>query len=472
MSTERYESPLASRYASDYMLTLFSQRTRIQVWRRLWTELARAEYELGLPISAEQVNELEAHIADIDFDLAAQREREVRHDVMAHIYAYGKAAPTAAGILHLGATSCYVTDNADLVLYRDALRFLHGELLTVLANLAHFARRYAATPTLGYTHYQPAQPVTVGKRATLWMQDFLSDLDELEHVLSTLRFLGCRGTTGTEASFLDLFEGDGEKIDEMNRRIAGKFGFARCFSVCGQTYPRKTDSRILSCLSGIAQSAYRMAQDIRLLQHDRQLDEPFEEQQIGSSAMAYKRNPMRCERICSLSRYLMADVANASMTASAQWLERTLDDSANRRISLPEGFLCADAVLRLVQNVTSGLRVNEKVIDRTLREYLPFLATENLLMEAVKRGGDRQKLHERIRQHSMAATAKMKEGESCDLLDRLAADPAFSMTRAELDVVMEPSLYTGRCAEQVAQFLDECAPILAHARTADGKIEI
>ena len=470
MSKDRYESPLASRYASEYMLHLFSQELRIQTWRRLWTELARAEHELGLPVTAEQVAELETHIGDIDFELAASREREVRHDVMAHVYAFGKAAPGAAGILHLGATSCYVTDNADLILYRDALRHLRGELLRALANLARFAQRYAATPTLGYTHYQPAQPVTVGKRATLWMQDFLSDLEELDFVLDSLRFLGCRGTTGTEASFMDLFEGDGAKIDEMNRRIAEKFGFSACYSVCGQTYPRKTDSRILNCLSSIAQSAYRMAQDIRLLQHDRQLEEPFEDSQIGSSAMAYKRNPMRCERICSLSRCLMADAANAPMTASAQWLERTLDDSANRRISLPEGFLCADAVLRLVQNVTNGLRVNEKIVDRAVREYLPFLATENLLMEAVKRGGDRQELHERIRRHSMAATARMKEGEPCDLLDRLAGDPAFDMSRAELDAAMEPSLYTGRCAQQVERFLAECAPLLSGLDAADGEI--
>ena len=470
MSKDRYESPLASRYASEYMLHLFSQEMRIQTWRRLWTELARAEHELGLPVTAEQVAELETHIGDIDFELAARREREVRHDVMAHVYAFGKAAPGAAGILHLGATSCYVTDNADLILYRDALRHLRGELLRALANLARFAQRYAATPTLGYTHYQPAQPVTVGKRATLWMQDFLSDLEELDFVLDSLRFLGCRGTTGTEASFMDLFEGDGAKIDEMNRLIAEKFGFSACYSVCGQTYPRKTDSRILNCLSSIAQSAYRMAQDIRLLQHDRQLEEPFEDSQIGSSAMAYKRNPMRCERICSLCRYLMADAANASMTASAQWLERTLDDSANRRISLPEGFLCADAVLRLVQNVTNGLSVNEKIVDRAVREYLPFLATENLLMEAVKRGGDRQELHERIRRHSMAATARMKEGEPCDLLDRLAGDPAFGMSRAELDAVMEPSLYTGRCAQQVERFLAECAPLLSGLGAADGEI--
>ena len=472
MIKDVYESPLSSRYASPYMLHLFSADMRFQTWRRLWTALARAEHELGLPITAEQVAELEAHITDIDYAVAEQREREVRHDVMAHVYAYGKAAPSAAGIIHLGATSCYVTDNADLILYRDGLRYLRGELLGVLANLAAFAREYAAVPTLGYTHYQPAQPVTVGKRAALWMQDFLSDLEELDHILATLKFLGCRGTTGTEASFMDLFDGDGAKIDEMNRRIAAEFGFDRCFSVCGQTYPRKTDSRILNVLSSLAQSAYRMANDIRLLQHDRQVEEPFEKNQIGSSAMAYKRNPMRCERICSLSRYLMADAANAPMTASVQWLERTLDDSANRRIALPEGFLCADAVLRLCQNVTNGLHVNEKIVDRTIREYLPFLATENIMMEAVKRGGDRQELHERIRQHSMAATARMKEGERCDLLDRLAADPAFGMTRAELDAVMDPALYTGRCAQQVERFLSECAPLLAGAQSADGAISL
>ena len=472
MSKDVYESPLSSRYASPYMLHLFSADMRFQTWRRLWTALARAEHELGLPITVEQVAELEAHITDIDYAVAEQREREVRHDVMAHVYAYGKAAPSAAGIIHLGATSCYVTDNADLILYRDGLRYLRGELLGVLANLAAFAREYAAVPTLGYTHYQPAQPVTVGKRAALWMQDFLSDLEELDHILATLKFLGCRGTTGTEASFMDLFNGDGAKIDEMNRRIAAEFGFDRCFSVCGQTYPRKTDSRILNVLSSLAQSAYRMANDIRLLQHDRQVEEPFEKNQIGSSAMAYKRNPMRCERICSLSRYLMADAANAPMTASVQWLERTLDDSANRRIALPEGFLCADAVLRLCQNVTNGLHVNEKIVDRTIREYLPFLATENIMMEAVKRGGDRQELHERIRQHSMAATARMKEGERCDLLDRLAADPAFGMTRAGLDAVMDPALYTGRCAQQVERFLSECAPLLADAKSADGAISL
>ena len=472
MSHSTYHSPLASRYASDYMLRLFSDDSRYQTWRRLWTALARAQHQLGLPITAEQVAELEAHITDIDYDVAAAREREVRHDVMAHVYAYGKAAPSAAGILHLGATSCYVTDNADLILYRDGLKYLRGQLLAVLANLAAFAEKYAAIPTLGYTHYQPAQPVTVGKRATLWMQDFLSDLEELDHLLSTMKFLGCRGTTGTEASFMELFDGDEEKIDEMNRRIAGEFGFAECFSVCGQTYPRKVDSRVLNCLSSMAQSAYRMANDIRLLQHDRQVEEPFGESQIGSSAMAYKRNPMRCERICSLSRYLMADAANAPMTAAVQWMERTLDDSANRRISLPEGFLCADAVLRLCQNVTNGLHVNEAIVDRTLREYLPFLATEDLMMEAVKRGGDRQQLHEIIRRHSMAATARMKEGLPCDLLDRLAADPAFGLTRQELDALMEPKRYIGRCPQQVTRFLAQCAPLLRQAQAADGDITL
>ena len=472
MSHSTYHSPLASRYASQYMLHLFSDDSRYQTWRRLWTALARAQHELGLPITVQQVAELEAHITDIDYDLAAAREREVRHDVMAHVYAYGKAAPSAAGILHLGATSCYVTDNADLILYRDGLTYLRTQLLAVLTNLAAFAEKYAATPTLGYTHYQPAQPVTVGKRATLWMQDFLSDLEELDHVLSTLKFLGCRGTTGTEASFMDLFEGDEEKIDDMNRRIAAEFGFTSCFPVCGQTYPRKVDSRILNCLSSIAQSAYRMANDIRLLQHDRQVEEPFGESQIGSSAMAYKRNPMRCERICSLSRYLMADAMNAPMTAAVQWMERTLDDSANRRISLPEGFLCADAVLRLCQNVTDGLHVNLAIVDRTLQEYLPFLATEDLMMEAVKRGGDRQQLHEIIRRHSMAATARMKEGQPCDLLDRLAADPTFGLTRPELDALMDPQRYIGRCPQQVARFLSQCAPLLSQAKGADGDIQV
>ena len=472
MSKDKYESPLASRYASEFMLHLFSADMRIETWRRLWVALARAEHNLGLPVTAEQVAELEAHITDIDYETAAQREREVRHDVMAHVYTYGKAAPSAAGIIHLGATSCYVTDNADLVIYREGLRYLRSELLAVVANLAKFAERYKATPTLGYTHYQPAQLVTVGKRAALWMQDFLADLEELDFVLDHMKFLGCRGTTGTEASFLDLFDGDGAKIDEMNRQISAEFGFERCFSVCGQTYPRKVDSRILNVLSAMAQSCYRMANDIRLLQHDRQVEEPFEKHQIGSSAMAYKRNPMRSERICSLSRYLMADAVNAPMTASVQWLERTLDDSANRRISMPEGFLCADAVLRLAQNVTDGLHVNEKIVDRACREYLPFIATENLMMEGVKRGGDRQELHEIIRTCSMAATARMKEGEPCDLLSRLAAEPAFGMTEAEMEAVLDPKLYIGRCAQQVDAFLEEVAPLLAGASQEKPEITL
>jgi len=443
------------------MLTLFSASTRIQTWRRLWVALARAEHKLGLPITGAQVDELEAHIEDIDFECAAKREREVRHDVMAHVYTYGKAAPSAAGIIHLGATSCYVTDNADLILYRKGLQYLRGELLKVMGNLSKFADTYKAMPTLGYTHYQPAQLVTVGKRTTLWLQDFQSDLEELDNVIGGMKFLGCRGTTGTEASFLELFDGDTDKIDEMNRMISAEFGFDRCFPVCGQTYPRKVDSRILNVLSSIAQSAYRMANDIRLLQHDRQVEEPFEKNQIGSSAMAYKRNPMRSERICSLSRYLMADALNAPMTASTQWLERTLDDSANRRISLPEGFLCADAVLRLSQNVTNGLHVNEKIVEKTVREYLPFIATENLMMEGVKRGGNRQQLHELIRTCSMSATAKMKNGEPWDLLEDLAAHPEFGMTREEMEAVLEPRRYIGRCPEQVARYLKELEPILS-----------
>ena len=467
---EKYESPLSSRYASRYMLELFSQKTRIVTWRKLWVALARAEMELGLPITPEQVAELQAHVEDIDFEMAAQREKEVRHDVMAHVYTYGKAAPSAAGIIHLGATSCYVTDNADVILYRDALAYVRKGLLGVMKNLADFARQYKSLPTLGYTHYQPAQLVTVGKRATLWLQDFQTDLEELDFVMGQIRFLGCRGTTGTEASFMELFEGDGSKIDQLNGKLCQAFGFDGCFSVCGQTYPRKLDSRILNCLSSIAQSAYRMAEDIRLLQHDRQLEEPFEKHQIGSSAMAYKRNPMRSERICSLSRYLMADAMNAAMTASTQWLERTLDDSANRRISLPEGFLCADAILRLCQNVTDGIHVNEKIVARTVEEYLPFIATENLLMEAVKQGGDRQELHEVIRTCSMEATARMKEGLNCDLLERLAKHPAFPLSQGDMTRLLQGELYIGRCPEQVENYLKTLDPILADAQ--QGKAEI
>ena len=472
MNTDRYESPLSSRYASEYMLHLFSSDMRYQTWRKLWIALAKAERALGLPVSASQIADLEAHVTDIDYDCVRQREKEVRHDVMAHIYAYGKAAPSAGGIIHLGATSCYVTDNADLILYRDGLRHLRSELLKVIANLADFADRYKALPTLGYTHYQPAQLVTVGKRACLWMQDFVSDLEELDFVLASIPFLGCRGTTGTEASFMELFDGDTQKIDEMNRMIASEFGFDRCFDVCGQTYPRKMDSRILNVLSSIAQSCYRMANDIRLLQHDRQIEEPFEKNQIGSSAMAYKRNPMRSERICSLARYLMADAMNAPMTASTQWMERTLDDSANRRISMPEGFLCADAILRLAQNVTDGLHVNEKIIKKTVMEYMPFMATENLMMEAVRRGGDRQQLHEIIRRCSMEATARIKEGESCDLLARLAGEEAFGLTETEMQNLLTPSHYIGRCQQQVEIYLDKIRPIISSVDRENVEINL
>ena len=470
--TDKYESPLSSRYASGYMLNLFSADTRYQTWRKLWVALAKAEMKLGLPITADQVREMEEHLTEIDYECVKQREREVRHDVMAHVYAYGKAAPSAAGIIHLGATSCYVTDNADLIIYRDGLTYLRGELLKVIANLADFAQQYKALPTLGYTHYQPAQLVTVGKRASLWMQDFLSDLKEIDFALENIKFLGCRGTTGTEASFLELFEGDSEKVDEMNQMLCREFGFDECFDVCGQTYPRKVDSRILDCLSSVAQSCYRMANDIRLLQHDRQVEEPFEKNQIGSSAMAYKRNPMRSERICSLARYLMADALNAPMTASTQWLERTLDDSANRRISMPEGFLCADAILRLAQNVTDGLHVNEKIIEKTVKEYLPFIATENLLMEAVKRGGNRQELHEIIRKCSMEATAKMKNGEECDLLARLAAEKEFGLSESEMNELLKPELYIGRCPEQVERFVEKIRPLIADVSKESAEINL
>ena len=463
MSHDVYESPLAGRYASPYMLHLFSPDMRFQTWRRLWTALARAQHDLGLPVTEEQVRQLEQHITDIDYDTARQREREVRHDVMAHVYTYGKAAPLAAGIIHLGATSCYVTDNADLILYRDGLRYLRGQLLAVMKNLSAFAEKYAATPTLGYTHYQPAQPVTVGKRACLWLQDLLSDLEELDFVLGSLRFLGCRGTTGTEASFMDLFEGDEAKIDEMNRRIAAGFGFDSCFTVCGQTYPRKVDARILNCLSSMAQSVYRMANDIRLLQHDRQLEEPFEEHQIGSSAMAYKRNPMRSERIASLSRYVICDLQNAAVTASAQWFERTLDDSANRRISIPEAFLATDGILTLYLNVIRGLTVYPKMAEKHLADELPFLATENILMYCVKeKGGDRQALHEAIRQHSVAAGKEVKlHGGSNDLLERILADPIFGLTRAELNKLVDPHAFTGMAVHQTETFLrEQVAPVL------------
>lgn len=469
---DRYESPFSTRYASEYMLNLFSADTRYQTWRKLWLALAKEEKALGLSITDDQINEMSAHITDIDYELVRKREKEVRHDVMAHIYAFGKAAPSAAGIIHLGATSCYVTDNADLILYRDALIYIRSELLSVIKNLSEFAEQYKETPTLGYTHYQPAQLVTIGKRASLWIQDFLSDLEEIDFALRQIRFLGCRGTTGTEASFLDLFAGDTKKIDAMNASLAADFGFSECFDVCGQTYPRKVDSRIMNALSSIAQSSYRMACDIRLLQHDRQVEEPFEDNQIGSSAMPYKRNPMRCERICSLARYLITDAMNAPLTASAQWLERTLDDSANRRISMPEGFLCADSILRLTQNVTKGLCVNEKMISKAVNEFLPFIATEKLMMEATKQGGDRQALHEIIRKYSMEATAKIKEGENCNLLELLSLDPVFSLNDQELKEILNPQQYIGRCPEQVEKFLKKILPMLSNSAGLSENINL
>ena len=452
---DSYESPFCTRYASKRMQQLFSADTRYQTWRKLWVELARAQSELGLPVTAEQVAEMEAHITDIDYEAERAKEKEIRHDVMAHIYAYGLVCPNAKGIIHLGATSCYVTDNADLIIYRDALLAIREEMLGVIANLAAFADKYKALPTLGYTHLQPAQLVTVGKRACLWIQDLMMDLNEIDDVIRAIRFLGCRGTTGTEASFLSLFNGDSSKIDEMNRKIADRFGFAELFDVCGQTYPRKLDSRILNALSSVAQSAYRFANDIRLLQHMRQVEEPFEKEQVGSSAMAYKRNPMRSERICSLARYVMADAMNAPMTASTQWFERTLDDSANRRISLPEGFLAVDGILRLMANVSDGLHVNEKIIEKTVKEYLPFIATENLLMSAVKAGGDRQQMHEIIRRHSMDATLRMREGLPANLLEELASDPEFVLSGEDIANVLNAADFIGRCPEQVDLFLSK-----------------
>ena len=470
--TNYYESPFSARYASQYMTSLFSAQTRIETWRKLWVELARAESELGLPITAEQVADLEAHVSDVDFAYAAEKEKEFRHDVMAHIHAYGKVAPSAAGIIHLGATSCYVTDNADLVLYRDALLYIRRELLKVIANLTDFCEKYKAMPTLGYTHYQPAQLVTVGKRASLWLQDFVSDLDEIDFAIKNVKFLGCRGTTGSEASFVELFDGDGEKINELNRKIASAFGFDEIFDVQGQTYPRKVDSRILNALSSIAQSAHKLGTDMRLLQHDRQLFEPFAKTQVGSSAMPYKRNPMMCERICSLSRYLMADALNAPMTVSVQWMERTLDDSANRRVSIPEGFLCADAVLRILQKVTADIYVNTDVINKTVMTYLPFIATENLMMEGVKRGGNRQELHEIIRTCSMQAIAAMDKGEPCDLLHMLAEDESFPLTEDEMTDVLNPSAYIVRCPEQVQALVDKTRPLLKDIDRENAEINI
>lgn len=457
-----YETPLSSRYASREMLYLFSPDHKFRTWRKLWIALAEAEQELGLPITDEQIGELKAHADDINYEVAAAREKEVRHDVMAHVYAYGQQCPKAKGIIHLGATSCYVGDNTDLMTLYDALKLVRKKLVNVLALLSRFADQYKDLPTLAFTHFQPAQPTTVGKRATLWAQEFLMDLEEVEYRLQNARLLGSKGTTGTQASFLELFEGDHEKCRLLDRKIAEKMGYTACFPVSGQTYPRKLDSMILSTLSGIAQSASKFSNDIRLLQHLKEVEEPFEKHQIGSSAMAYKRNPMRSERIASLSRYIIADALNPAMTAATQWFERTLDDSANKRISVAEGFLAVDAVLSLVINVVDGLVVNTAVIDRDLRRELPFMATENIMMDCVKRGGDRQELHERIRTHSMDAAKRVKQQDGVnDLLERIAADPAFGVTLPELEAVLEPSRYVGRAPEQTADFLrEEIAPVL------------
>jgi adenylosuccinate lyase len=449
----RYESPLGSRYASDEMQRLFSPDMRYSTWRRLWVSLARAEHALGLPVTAEQVDELAAHVDDIDYEAVAAREQQVRHDVMAHVYAFGLVCPKAAGVIHLGATSCYVTDNADLIVLRDALTSIKNSIHAVLSNLSAFADKTKAIPTVGYTHFQPAQPVTIGRRACLWMQELFLDLEEIDDTLSTIRFLGCRGATGTEASFVSLFNGETAKIDELNRMIAEDFGFERIYDISGQTYPRKFDSRVLNALSSVAQSAYRFGDDIRLLQHDGILSEPFESKQIGSSAMAYKQNPMRSERICSLSRFVMSTSLNAAMTASTQWLERTLDDSANRRIALPEAFLATDAVLRLMANVADGLVVHEAANARILGDALPFLATENLLMAAVKKGGDRQQLHEIIRRHSLAAKEQTAQGKPNDLAERLIDDPDFPLGRTDVLFELDPVRHIGRSVEQTERFL-------------------
>ena len=458
-----YETPFSSRYASREMQFLFSSDHKFRTWRRLWIALAEAEQELGLPITDSQLEELRAHADDINYDVAAAREKEVRHDVMAHVYAYGQQCPKAKGIIHLGATSCYVGDNTDLMILYDALRLIRKKLVCAIALLSRFADEYKAVPTLAFTHFQPAQPTTVGKRATLWTQEFLMDLEEVEYRLSRARLLGSKGTTGTQASFLELFEGDHEKCRELDRIIAKKMGYDACFPVSGQTYPRKLDSMILSTLSGIAQSASKFSNDIRLLQHLKEVEEPFEKHQIGSSAMAYKRNPMRSERIAALSRYIIADSLNPAMTAATQWFERTLDDSANKRISVAEAFLAADAVLSLVINVVDGLVVNTAVIDRDLRRELPFMATENIMMRAVKKGGDRQELHERLRRHSLAAAKVVKEeGGKNDLIERIAADASFGLTMEELSEIMHPALFVGRAPEQVAEFLEhDIDPLLA-----------
>ncbi len=462
MSTDRYVSPLSERYASREMQYLFSQDMKFRTWRKLWIALAETEKELGLPITQEQIDEMKAHADDINYDVAKAREKEVRHDVMSHVYAYGVQCPKAKGIIHLGATSCYVGDNTDIIVMTEALRLVRRKLVNVIAELAKFADEYKAMPTLAFTHFQPAQPTTVGKRASLWLQEFCMDLEDLEYVLGSMKLLGSKGTTGTQASFLELFDGDQEKIDRVDPMIAQKMGFEKCVPVSGQTYSRKTDTRVLNVLAGIAASAHKMSNDIRLLQHLKEVEEPFEKSQIGSSAMAYKRNPMRSERIASLSRYVMVDALNPAITSATQWFERTLDDSANKRLSIPEGFLAVDGILDLCLNVVDGLVVYPKVIEKRLRSELPFMATENIMMDAVKAGGDRQELHEKIRTLSMEAGRNVKvEGKENNLLDLIAADPSFNLSREDLEACMEPSRYVGRAQIQVETFLrDVVNPIL------------
>ena len=470
-----YETPLNSRYASPEMQEIFSPDRKFTTWRKLWVALAESEMEMGLPVTQAQVDELKAHVNDIDYEVARRHEERTRHDVMAHVLAYGDACPGARGVIHLGATSCYVTDNADILMLRDALTLVRDKIIEVVRRLRSFALEYKDLPTLGYTHLQPAQLTTVGKRATLWMQDLLMDLEEVNFALSSLKLLGNRGATGTQESFMKLFDGDGAKVDELERRIAGKMGMQKCFAVSGQTYPRKLDSRVLGALSGVAQSAYKFAQDLRLLQSFREVEEPFEKGQIGSSAMAYKRNPMRSERICALARHVMALVQDAQMTAATQWFERTLDDSANRRLSLPEAFLATDAVLELYANIAGDMVVYPAMISKRVMENLPFMATEAILMEGVRLGGDRQELHERIRVHSQAAAARMKqEGMESDLMERIAADPAFPMDHDHLTQLLAPENYTGRAAEQTENFVcKEVDPVLAGHEARDmGEIKI
>ncbi|MDY6286204.1 MAG: adenylosuccinate lyase [Lachnospiraceae bacterium] len=475
MGTDGYISPLAERYASKEMQHIFSEDFKFSTWRKLWVALAETEKELGLPITQEQIDEMKAHINDINYDVAHEREKVVRHDVMSHVYAYGVQCPKAKGIIHLGATSCYVGDNTDITIMSEALKVIQKKLVSVIAELAKFARAQKNQACLAYTHYQPAQPTTLGKRATLWMNEFVMDLEDLEYVQGSLKLLGCKGTTGTQASFLELFNGDQEKCDRLDPMIAGKMGFKACYPVSGQTYSRKVDTRVLNILAGIAASAHKFSNDIRMLQHEKEVEEPFEKGQIGSSAMAYKRNPMRDERIASLSRYVMIDALNPAMTSAEQWFERTLDDSANKRLSVSEAFLATDGILDLMLNVVDGLVVYPKVIEKHLRAELPFMATENIMMDAVKAGGDRQELHERIRELSMEAGKKVKEeGADNDLLDRIAADPMFHLTREQLENTMDPNRYVGRAPEQVDRYLaNVIAPILdAHKDMLGVKVEI